>query len=114
MHAVTRPAPCPLPAPRLAHRALHQHYVAALTWAFTALSCARLFSYLPTMLAIQASGDSHQHSLWTWGTWFGANITMAAWLHEQAGQRSSSAMWVHCANALMCAATMALIVVHRH
>jgi hypothetical protein len=88
-------------------------YLQALTWAFTLFSSARLFCYLPTMLAIHAGGDSSQHSLWTWCTWLGANATMAAWLYEQQGQRRSGAMWVSCANALMCAVTVALIVAHR-
>jgi hypothetical protein len=70
-------------------------------------------SYLPTMLAIHASGNSGQHSLWTWLTWLGANATMAAWLYERDGQRLSGAVWINCGNALMCAATVALILAYR-
>ena len=53
-------------------------YLAALTWAFTLFNSVRTLAYLPTMWAIWASGDSSQHSLWTWCTWLGANATMAA------------------------------------
>jgi hypothetical protein len=46
-------------------------------------------AYLPTLWAIHVSGDSSQHSLWTWATWFGANVTMAAWLRPRcSGWRS--------------------------
>jgi hypothetical protein len=90
-----------------------QLYLQLLTWCFTLFSTARLFCYLPTMMAIHANGDSSQHSLWTWLTWLGANATMAAWLYEKDGQRVSSAMWVNCGNGLMCAATVALIVAYR-
>ena len=88
-------------------------YLQLLTWAFTLFNTARLFCYLPTMLAIHASGDSSQHSLWTWLTWAGANVTRAAWLYEKDGQRFTSAMWVNCGNATMCAATVTLIVAYR-
>jgi hypothetical protein len=88
-------------------------YLAVLTWAFTLFNSARMLSYLPTMWAIQASGDSSQHSLWTWCTWLGANVTMAAWLYEQNGQRLSRAIAVNLRNALMCAATVVLIAAHR-
>ena len=33
-------------------------------------------AYLPTIWAIHRSADSSQHSLWTWCTWLGANLTM--------------------------------------
>jgi hypothetical protein len=88
-------------------------YLAVLTWAFTLFNSVRMLSYLPTMWAIQASGDSSQHSLWTWCTWLGANVTMAAWLYEQNGQRLSRAVAVNLGNAAMCAATVALIAAHR-
>lgn len=54
------------------------HYLVGLTWAFTLLNSARFLSYLPTLWALTQSGDSSQHSLWTWGMWAGANVTMAA------------------------------------
>lgn len=88
-------------------------YLAVLTWAFTLFNSVRMLSYLPTMWAIQTSGDSSQHSLWTWCIWLGANVTMAAWLHEHNGQRLSRAVVVNLGNASMCAATVALIAAHR-
>ena len=88
-------------------------YLALLTWAFTLFNTLRLVAYLPTMWAICASGDSSQHSLWTWCTWLGANATMAAWLYEQTGQRLSRAAVINIGNAAMCAVTVVLIVAHR-
>jgi hypothetical protein len=100
----------PGPAHRKGARAA---YLALLTWAFTLFSSLRVVSYLPTMWAIQASGDSSQHSLWTWLTWLGANLTMAAWLYEHNGQRLDRAAIVNLVNATMCAGTIVLIVAHR-
>lgn len=88
-------------------------YLAALTWAFTLFNSVRTLAYLPTMWAIWASGDSSQHSLWTWCTWLGANATMAAWLYEHNGQRVNRAVIVNIGNATMCAATVVLIAAHR-
>lgn len=88
-------------------------YVRLLTWTFTLFNTARLFAYLPTLVAIQTSHDSSQHSLWTWGTWLGANLTMALWLHEQAGRRPTRAAAVNLCNAVMCAAGVGLIVWYR-
>jgi hypothetical protein len=102
------------PAPTTASgRRARPTYLAVLTWAFTLFNSLRAVSYLPTMWAIQASGNSSQHSLWTWGTWLGANVTMAAWLYEQNGQRLGRAVAVNLGNATMCAVTAALIAVHR-
>ena len=102
------------PAPTTAlGRMVRSTYLAALTWAFTLFNSLRVVSYLPTMWAIQASGDSSQHSLWTWGTWLGANVTMAAWLYEQNGQRLDRAVIVNFGNAAMCAVTVVLIAAHR-
>ncbi|KPF59962.1 hypothetical protein D621_03350 [beta proteobacterium AAP51] len=84
-------------------------YLFVLTWAFTLLNSARVLSYLPTLWALASSGDSSQHSLWTWGMWMGANITMAAWLYEQQGQRWNRAVAVNLVNASMCAATFLVI-----
>jgi hypothetical protein len=95
-----------------AHR--RQLYLAVLTWAFTLCNSLRVIAYLPTMWAIHASGDSSQHSLWTWFTWLGANVTMAAWLYEQNGQRLSRAVVVNIGNATMCAVTVVLIAAHRN
>lgn len=94
-------------------RSLRSGYLTALTWTFTLFNSLRAVSYLPTMWAIQASGDSSQHSLWTWGTWLGANITMAAWLYEQNGQRLGRAVIVNLCNAAMCAGTVVVIAAHR-
>lgn len=88
-------------------------YPTVLTWLFTAFSSLRIVSYLPTLAAILSSGDSAQHSLWTWGLWLGSNLTMAAWLHEQAGRRMNRAVAVNLCNASMCAATAAVIAAYR-
>lgn len=101
----------PVPVPKGNVRA---SYLVVLTWAFTLFNTARAFAYLPTMWAIQVSGDSSQHSLWTWCTWLGANLTMAAWLYEQNGQRLSRAVVVNLGNTAMCAVTVGLIVAHRN
>jgi hypothetical protein len=88
-------------------------YLAVLTWAFTLFSSVRVAAYLPTLWAISTSGDSSQHSLWTWLTWLGANATMAAWLHEKNGGRFDRAVAVNVCNALMCLCTVLLIVAFR-
>ena len=100
------PAPVPQPVPRTT-------YLVLLTWAFTLFNSVRTLAYLPTMWSIWASGDSSQHSLWTWCTWLGANATMAAWLYEHNGQRINRAVMVNIGNATMCAATVVLITAHR-
>jgi hypothetical protein len=76
--------------------------------AFTAMNALRVLAYLPTLLAIHASGHADQHSLFTWLTFCGANVTMALWLHEQHG-RVDRAVAVNALNALMCAAIAAMI-----
>ena len=81
--------------------------------AFALFGTLRLVSYLPTLLAIHASGDSSQHSLWTWGIWLGSNFTMAAWLYEANGQRMDRAIGLSLCNAAMCAAAVALILFYR-
>ncbi len=86
----------------------------ALTWAFAFFNSVRVLAYLPTAWAIFASGDSSQHSLWTWFTWLGANATMAAWLHEHNGHRVDKAVVVNIGNALMCLATLIVILAYRH
>ena len=88
-------------------------YVRGLTWAFTLFNSLRVVAYLPTIWAIYASGDSSQHSLWTWITWAGANATMAAWLYEHNGHRANRAIAVNLCNAAMCVGTCALIVACR-
>lgn len=88
-------------------------YLRLLTWAFTLFNALRIVAYLPTIWAIHASGDSSQHSLWTWLTWLGANATMAAWLYESHGRHLTSAAVVNACNAVMCLLTVVLIVGHR-
>ncbi len=89
---------------------LRRRYLQALQLAFALFNTTRVLCYLPTIWAIWQSGDSSQHSLWTWGTWFGANLTMAAWLYEDKGRQWTRAAVVSLGNAGMCAATLALIV----
>lgn len=88
-------------------------YLSVLTWVFTLFNSVRVLAYLPTLWAILTSGDSSQHSLLTWGTWVGANATMAAWLYEQNGRRVNRAIAVNICNALMCLTTSILIVAYR-
>lgn len=64
-------------------------------------------------MAIVQHRDSTQHSLWTWLTWLGANITMAAWLYENNGARSDQATAVSLGNAAMCLATAVVILAFR-
>jgi hypothetical protein len=85
----------------------------ALTWAFTFFNSVRVLAYLPTTWAIFSSGDSSQHSLWTWCTWLGANASMAAWLHEHNGHRIDKAVVVSMANALMCLINLIVILAYR-
>lgn len=102
--------PLRVPRPPLFTRAA---YLRLLTWAFTFFSSVRVLSYLPAMVTIWQQGDSSQHSLLTWCTWLGANLTMAGWLHEHNGRQFNTAVWVNLANAMMCAFTVALIVAFR-
>ncbi|MBS0505968.1 MAG: hypothetical protein JSR53_01155 [Proteobacteria bacterium] len=86
------------------------YYLRCLTWAFTLFNTVRVAAYAPTVWAIQQSGDSSQHSLWTWLTWLGANATMAAWLYEHNGQRVNKAVVVNTGNATMCLVTTVVII----
>lgn len=88
-------------------------YLTLLAWSFAFFSSVRVAAYVPTLWAIHQSGDTSQHSLWTWLVWLGSNLTMAAWLYEQDGQRLGRAAAVSLCNALMCAAISAQIVVYR-
>lgn len=90
-----------------------ERYRAALTWAFTFFSAVRVLSYLPTMWTLWQSGDSSQHSLWTWCARFCANLTMSLWLIDRIGARIDRAAWVNLGNAVMCLAVIVLIVVER-
>jgi hypothetical protein len=80
-------------------------YERLLTWAVTLCSSARVLSYLPTLWTVHGSGSSSQHSLWTWGTWVAANLTMAAWLYETNDRRVDRVIAVNGANAAMCLVT---------
>lgn len=77
-------------------------YLTVLTWAFTAFGSLRVVAYLPTLWAILHSGDSSQHSLWTWFLFAGGNATMAAWIFEKNGGRACRAVVVNAFNAAMC------------
>ena len=80
-----------------------------LVVAFTFFNSTRVLSYLPMLWAIYASGDSSQHSLWTWLSWLGANLTMVAWLHDGRKGGFSGPALVNLANAAMCLAAVLLI-----
>lgn len=84
-----------------------------LAWSFAVFNSTRVLSYLPTIWAIHASGNSDQHSLLTWLCWLGSNLTMAAWLFEQNGRRVHRAIAVNLLNAMMCLASVGVIVWYR-
>ena len=113
MPAAWQPAKVTVDAGAAAAAGARSLYLTLLTWAFTLFNSVRVASYLPTLWALQASGDSSQHSLWTWVTWVGANATMAAWLYEHNGRLVNRAVAVNIGNAAMCLATVLLIVAHR-
>ncbi|MFT7772208.1 hypothetical protein [Roseateles sp.] len=81
-----------------------------LSGAFALFNGLRVVAYLPTLMAIQGSGHADQHSLFTWLTFLGANLTMALWLYEQNGRRMNRAVAVNAFNALMCGAIAVSIV----
>lgn len=84
-------------------------YLPALGAMFALFNSARVLAYLPTIWAVVASGDSSQHSLLTWFTFFGGNSTMAAWLWEHNGRRCNAAIAASGGNALMCLAIIAVV-----
>jgi len=100
-------------AGRGAARGWRVNYLVGLAWAFTLFNAVRLLTYLPTIWAIHGSGASDQHSLLTWFSWFGANLTMGLWLYEQADRRLERAALVNFGNAAMCFVTGTVIVVYR-
>ena len=102
--------PLHAPRPALLRR---EHYLLVLTWAFTFFSSVRVLSYLPTLWLIVEQQNASQHSLLTWLTWLGANLTMAGWLHEHNGRRFNRAVVVNLVNAAMCALTLGLILLYR-
>lgn len=84
-------------------------YRVVLDHLFAAFSSARLLAYLPTVWAVAASGDSNQHSLWSWLIFLGSNATMALWLWEQNGRRGNRAIAASVANAAMCTCLVGVI-----
>ena len=100
----------PLPLAAVSTGPARRRYLTLLTWAFAFFNGMRVLTYLPTIWAIHDSGQSNQHSLLTWLGWMGANLTMAAWLHEQNGGHFDRAVAVNTANAVMCGVTTLLIV----
>lgn len=86
-----------------------ERYLALLAMSFALFNSLRLVSYLPTLWAIWDTQDSSQYALLTWAIWAGANLTMAAWLHENNGRRFNRAAVVSLVNSVMCVATLALI-----
>jgi hypothetical protein len=87
-------------------------YLALLGGAFAFFNAVRLASYLPTLLTIQASGHSDQHSLLTWLGWSMANLSTALWLLESS-RRISMVTAINFANAAMCAAVAAVTAWYR-
>ncbi len=110
MIAMTQPITPSGATPRWTPRSI---YLLLLTWTFMLFSSLRMVAYLPTLWAIYSTGDSSQHSLWTWCSWLGANLTMAAWLYERDGGRVDSAVLVSIGNAAMCLAAVVLIAGYR-
>lgn len=88
-------------------------YLRLLTWSFAVFNTVRVAAYLPTIWAAHQSGESNQHSMWTWLTFFSANLTTAAWLYEKDGQRQGRVVIVSACNAAMCLAVSMLIVWYR-
>jgi len=77
-------------------------YLRILAGAFVLFSAARVVACVPTIWAVAVSGDSSQHSLWTWFTFLGGNATMALWLWEQNDRRFNRAIAVSASNAFIC------------
>lgn len=109
----TLPTPATLPTIGAAKPLYRSARLLMLTWAFTLFNSLRLVGYMPTMWAIFEQRDSSQHSLLTWCTWLGANLTMALWLREHNAQRMCAAAWISVGNATMCACTLTLVVAFR-
>jgi hypothetical protein len=88
-------------------------YRTCLAWAFTAFNTTRVLAFLPLIWAVHQAGDSSQHSLLTWFTWLGANITSALWLYESGGQGINRVLLFSLGNAGMNVLAIAVIVWYR-
>jgi hypothetical protein len=88
-------------------------YQRGLFIAFALFNLLRVISYLPTFWAIHASGDSSQHSLWTWLTWCGSNLLTGLWHLECHQRRLDCTAVVLFVNAAMCAAAVVLVATYR-
>ena len=99
--------------PANAPGATNSLHMQLLNWTFILFSSTRLLTYLPTLWAIHTSGNSSQHSLWTWMAWVGSNLSMAAWLYEHNGRQFNKAAAVVCGNAVMCLSTCLVILLYR-
>jgi hypothetical protein len=84
-------------------------YRAILDHLFAGFNVARVLAYLPTAWAVAASGDSNQHSLWTWLIFLGGNASMALWLWENNGRCANRAIVTSSANAVMCTCIVGVI-----
>lgn len=83
-----------------------------LALAFTVFNGLRTLAYLPTIWSIVQSGQSDQHALFTWISWFGANATMAAWVYR-GSRRCDRVVLVNVSNAVLCLATAVVIAWYR-
>jgi len=101
--------PAHFPGPAPTHRNGAKTSADALTIAFHAFATLRVVAYLPTAWSIAASGDSAQHSLFTWLVFAGANATLAIRLWRESGRRVGACVAVSSVNTLMCLLLAALI-----
>jgi hypothetical protein len=88
-------------------------YQRGLFGAFALFNALRVVSYFPTFWAIHASGDSSQHSLWTWFIWSGSNLLTGLWHLERQQRRLDCTAAVLLVNAAMCAAAFVLVAAYR-
>lgn len=84
-----------------------------LALAFTVFNGLRTLAYMPTIWSIVHSGQSDQHALFTWFTWCGANLTMAAWVYRHNGRHCDRVVLVNVANAVLCGLTGLVIAWYR-
>lgn len=107
---MTPPALALQAAPAPARRRL---YLSLLAWAFACTNGVRVLTYLLNMWSIHDRGQSDQHSLLAWCGCMAANLTMAAWLHEQNGRRFSCAVGVNAVNGALCGVLALVILWYR-